>query len=157
MHIIHLFYSRGFDSECGFMWRFWKNRISHDPLPKWHSDERQLSGVSRKTLFWSCVWSWENKESVYVLCAPHFRVCVCVCVWWPTVNTVRFSSPRWDDSGWTGGAQCDLPKHTAATPTVNSVWSERRGRGGKWGMKETGAEWKREEDRTKEREGGEGN
>lgn len=103
MHIIHLFYSRGFDSECGFMWRFWKNRISHDPLPKWHSDERQLSGVSRKTLFRSCVWSWENKESVYVLCAPHFRVCVCVCM-------------------MTYSEHCEVFQ-----PTLRRLWLDRRG------------------------------
>ena len=60
-----------------------------------------VRGQSKNPLFRSCVWSWENKESVYVLCAPHFRVCVCV---------------------MTYSEHCEVFQ-----PTLRRLWLDRRG------------------------------
>ncbi len=81
--IIHLLYFKGFDPECGCIWRLWKNCISHDPLPKWQSEIWQLSGVGlTPALLKSCC---ENKKCVQVCCVcvhlyEDWLCLVCVCV-----------------------------------------------------------------------------
>lgn len=103
-----------------------KKEMSNDPLPKYSSC--QGVGLKPVIVFWSCVVKIKNWAYVFCKHADYMRVCVCVCFIWPTATTVKFSSPCWVDSGWTRVAQCDLPKHTAATPTVNSGQGWRGGR-----------------------------